>query len=87
MGRGLLEGLGPTAGFLRSAERSREVVVTTGTNSVSTQTHYLVFGDQDFSRFVDGERSTKTRRAQELVTQGHSVEVISERDFLAMLAH
>lgn len=67
-----------------------QAVVNAGgrfTNSVSTQTHYLVFGDQDFSRFVDGERSTKTRRAQELVTQGHSVEVISERDFLAMLAH
>lgn len=67
-----------------------QAVVNAGgrcTNSVSTQTHYLVFGDQDFSRFVDGQRSTKTRRAQELVSDGHTVEVISERDFLAMLAH
>lgn len=67
-----------------------QAVVNAGglcTNSVSRRTHYLVFGDQDFSRFVDGERSTKTRRAQELVSEGHAVEVISERDFLAMLAH
>lgn len=69
-------------------EASQAVVNAGGrcTNSVSRRTHYLVFGDQDFAQFVDGERSTKTRRAQELVTEGHSVEVISERDFLAMLA-
>jgi DNA polymerase-3 subunit epsilon len=77
-----------TLGAMTRREAAQAVVNAGGrcTNSVSIQTHYLVFGDQDFSRFVDGQRSTKTRRAQELVSDGHTVEVISERDFLAMLA-
>ncbi len=54
--------------------------------SVSKLTDYLVFGEQDFSKFVDGEMSSKTRKAAELVKQGHSLEIISERDFLRMVA-
>lgn len=77
-----------TLGAMTRREAAQAVVNAGGryTNSVSRHTHYLVFGDQDFSRFVDGRRSTKTRRAQELVSEGHNIEVISEWDFLAMLA-
>lgn len=55
--------------------------------SVSRSTDYLVFAEQDFSKFVDGETSMKTRQALALVEAGHPVEIISEADFLKMITH
>lgn len=66
-----------------------QLVVNAGgqpVTSVSKLTDYLVFGEQDFSKFIDGEMSTKTRKAKELVNHGHPLEIISERDFLRMVA-
>lgn len=65
-----------------------QLVVDAGgscTNSVSGKTDYLVFGEQDFAKFTDGQKSSKTRRAEELLADGHHIEVISEHDFLAMV--
>ncbi len=53
--------------------------------SVSARTDYLVFGEQDFSKFVGGEHSAKTRRAAELAAAGHPIEILSEVDFFEML--
>ena len=53
--------------------------------NVSKSTDYLVFGEQDFSKFVDGEMSAKTRKAVELARAGHSIEIISEADFMEMI--
>jgi DNA polymerase III subunit epsilon len=56
------------------------------TTSVSSKTDYLVAGQADYRKFVDGERSAKTRHAEELLAAGHPIEVISEADFLTLLA-
>ena len=53
--------------------------------SVSKKTDYLVFGEQDFSKFVNGEMSAKTRQAVELAEAGHSIEIISETDFMELI--
>ena len=53
--------------------------------SVSGETDFLVLGAQDFSKFVDGKMSSKSRRAAELTAAGYGIEVISEVDFLGMV--
>jgi DNA polymerase-3 subunit epsilon len=66
-----------------------QLVVDAGgrfSQSVSGKTEFLVFGEQDFTRFVDGERSGKTRKAEELLAAGHHIQIISEGDFLQMIS-
>jgi DNA polymerase III subunit epsilon len=53
--------------------------------SVSRKTRYLVFGWQDFTRFTDGLKSSKTRKAEQLIRDGHPLEIIGEDLFLRML--
>jgi DNA polymerase III subunit epsilon len=68
-------------------EKAAQWVVDHGgqcTNSVSSNLHYLVIGDQDFSRFIDGQMSTKMRKAKELIGSGCSLELIPEIEFLQM---
>ncbi len=75
--------------FAMTRMEAAQLVVNAGgqpTNTVSKLTDYLVFGEQDFSKFVDGAMSSKTRKAAELVRLGHPLEIISERDFLRMAA-
>jgi DNA polymerase III subunit epsilon len=77
-------------GTLMSMTRreAAQLVVNAGgrfSTSVSGKTEYLVFGEQDFTKFVDGERSSKTKKAEELLADGHHIQVISEADFLRML--
>ena len=68
-------------------EAAQRVVDAGGrySSSVSPQTDYLVSAEQDFSRFVDGKMSRKTRTVRELLAAGHSIEIISEHDFLTMV--
>ncbi len=69
------------------ADAMQHVVNVGGTcaNSMSTNVDYLVVGDQEFSRFVDGERSGKMRRVEGLIGSGIDIEVVSEREFLQLL--
>ncbi len=65
-----------------------QLVVDAGgrfSENVSGKTEFLIFGEQDFTKFVDGERSGKTRKAEELLASGHHIQIISEGDFLQML--
>ena len=55
-------------------------------NSVSKRTDYLVMGVQDYSKFVDGRQSSKTKRACELIEQGYDLKIIDENEFLRVLA-
>ena len=52
--------------------------------TVNHQTNYLVMGDQDFSKFADGLKSNKLKKAEELLKSGQQIEVISEDDFLRL---
>ena len=48
-------------------------------------TDYLVFGQQDFTKFVDGESSAKTKKALALIDDGYPLQIIEEAAFLRML--
>jgi DNA polymerase-3 subunit epsilon len=69
----------------RSAAQS---VVDNGgefTPSPGRHTDYLVMGFQDFTRFVDGESSSKTKKARQLIAGGYPLQIIGEDEFLKML--
>ncbi|AYY14967.1 hypothetical protein EF847_22020 [Actinobacteria bacterium YIM 96077] len=69
-------------------QEAAQLLVNAGgefTQGISRFTRYLVFGQQDFSKFVDGQKSAKTRRAEAIISNGHTLQIISEDDFLRML--
>lgn len=53
--------------------------------NVSRKTGYLVYGWQDFTRFTDGERSSKTKKAEKLLGEGQPLQIIGEDLFLRMI--
>ncbi|KGE84809.1 MAG: exonuclease domain-containing protein [bacterium] len=52
---------------------------------VTNETDYLVIGDQDFKKFGDGFKSSKIKKAEKLLGEGSSIELLSERQFLEMI--
>lgn len=54
-------------------------------NSVSAKVDMLVIGDADFVQFADGMQTGKMKKAALLKEDGHDIEVLAERDFLALL--
>ena len=54
-------------------------------NSVSLSCTLLVVGFQNRSRLNGYDKSSKHRKAEELVAQGHSVQIISESDFFELV--
>ncbi|WP_375308402.1 exonuclease domain-containing protein [Bradyrhizobium sp. A11] len=85
--------LGETITFTGRLSMSRDMAATQAAiagadvaDSVSKRTTVLVVGDQDL-RFTNGEeKSTKHRRAEELIAKGFSIKIVGESDFLAMTA-
>jgi len=55
-------------------------------DSITHDTTLLVVGDQDIRKLVGHEKSSKHRKAEALVQGGQSLRIISERDFLGLLA-
>jgi DNA polymerase-3 subunit epsilon len=56
-------------------------------NNVSKKTDYLVIGDVDFVAFADGWKTGKLTKALELREERDApIEIIAERDFLALLS-
>ena len=53
--------------------------------NVSAQTDMLVIGDADFVRFADGWQTGKLKTALTLKADGVDIEIVGERDFLALL--
>ncbi|NLK94701.1 MAG: hypothetical protein GX275_05880 [Clostridiales bacterium] len=54
-------------------------------NSITKKTNYLVIGIQDYSRFIDGEKSSKLKKAEALIKEGQDLEIIAEDDFLKII--
>lgn len=54
-------------------------------NSVNKKTNYLVIGVQDYSKFSDGEKSSKLKKAEELTEKGQDLEIIDENEFLNLI--
>ena len=54
-------------------------------NSVSKKTTILVVGTQDRKKLAGYEKSSKHRKAEELIKKGVKITIMSENDFLGML--
>jgi DNA polymerase-3 subunit epsilon len=53
--------------------------------SVNRSVNFLVTGQQDFRRLIDGKTSNKMKKVIELTSQGYDIEIISESEFFRML--
>ncbi len=53
--------------------------------SVNKATTILVVGDQDIQRLAGHEKSTKHRRAEDLINKGQLIRIIGESDFLRVV--
>lgn len=53
--------------------------------NVEASTNYLIVGNATFRNYKNGVKNSQLERAETLLAQGHSIEVISEADFLKHL--
>ena len=53
--------------------------------SVTTKTNYLVVGNDDYHRFKLGNKSNKMLKAEQLISKGQDLEIITEDDFFELL--
>jgi DNA polymerase-3 subunit epsilon len=53
--------------------------------SVGQTTTVLIVGDQDVRRLAGHERSSKHRKAEELMAKGQPIRILTERDFRSLL--
>ncbi len=54
-------------------------------STVTKKTNFLVMGVQDYKKFVDGEKSSKLKKAEELIEKGQDLEIIDENEFFKLL--
>lgn len=54
-------------------------------DNVTKKTDFLILGNSDYSLSVDGEKSTKHKKAEKLKMSGHNIEIISENVFYDMI--
>ena len=54
-------------------------------SGVTRKTTILVVGDQDVARLAGHEKSSKHRKAEQLVADGHRLRIIRETDFKALV--
>jgi DNA polymerase III epsilon subunit-like protein len=59
------------------------ITVKTG---VSKKVTLLVVGDQDMSTLAGHDKSSKHRRAEELLRDGHEIKILGETEFLKLIA-
>lgn len=52
---------------------------------VSKKVTLLIVGDQDLTLLNGHDKSTKHRRAEELIAEGHEIRIISETEFLGLV--
>jgi DNA polymerase III subunit epsilon len=77
-------------GTLRRLVRqdAMQIVVNLGGScgdNVTKNTNYLVMGVQDYSKFADGEKSSKTKKAEQLIASGHDLSIITEDVFYELI--
>lgn len=54
------------------------------TNSVNTKTTLLIVGDQDIEQLAGHTKSTKHRKAEELMLKGQDIKILCESDFFSI---
>lgn len=55
--------------------------------SVTQRTTILIVGDQDVRRFNGQEKSSKHRKAEELIKKGQKIRILTEKDFVNLVGH
>lgn len=79
-----------TGALALSRREAMQAVVDCGgiaAKGVTRKTELLVAGFQDLTRLAQGQsESAKLKKAQELVAQGHAMEILGESDFVKLLA-
>lgn len=75
-------------GYLKSMSRREAMqrVVNSGgqcTNNITKKTRYLIVGDPDFR--VKGGKSSKMKKAEQLIKEGLGIEILNEEEFLRLL--
>lgn len=66
-----------------------QVVVNLGGlcgNNVTKTTNFLIVGDFDYSSGIKGSKSNKLKRAEQLISKGSDLQILSEHVFYDMLA-
>lgn len=82
------EGVVFTGALLMTREQAREAAASLGCiplSGVSKKTTILVVGDQDIRYLRGSDKSSKHRKAEELIQKGHAIRILGESDFMAML--
>jgi len=67
----------------QSANRAASAGCAVAAN-VTKKTTILVVGNQDMRKLVGHEKSSKHRRAEELIIDGQEIRIVSESDFLVL---
>ncbi len=55
-------------------------------DNVTKKTTLLVVGDQDVAKLAGHKKSSKHRKAEQLIRKGQSIRILAETDFLAFVA-
>lgn len=82
------EGIVFTGALSMTREQAREAAAKLGCvplSGVSKKTTMLVVGDQDIRYLKGKEKSSKHRKAEELIQKGLPIRILAESDFMAML--
>ena len=78
-------------GNLRELTRkdAKQIVANIGgvitPDNLSRKTNYLVVGTDAFNQYGEGYKSTKIKKAEELIAKGNELEIISEIEFFKMI--
>lgn len=68
--------------------QAAQLAVNCGANckgSVDSNTNVLVVGDNDLEKYVQGVKSTKMKKAEDMIRQGLPIEIVGEQDFLRLV--
>lgn len=55
--------------------------------TVESTTNYIVLSDKAYANYNSGQKTNKLERAETLLSQGHSIEIIPESEFIQQLPH
>ena len=72
-----------------SREEAAECAAQAGctvTAGVTKKTTLLVVGTQDLTLLAGHDKRTKHRKAEDLIAKGQAIQILSEKDFIAMVS-
>ncbi|CAM4099913.1 exonuclease domain-containing protein [Lederbergia lenta] len=52
---------------------------------VDLATNFLIVGEQDLYKYVQGIKSLKMKKAEEMMEQGYPIEIVGEQDFVRLV--